>query len=614
MPGDDSVPRLAMSLTSTLLNHTGSWKYLRPVYRDMVAPCNERCPVGIDIEGYMNLLREGRVAEAIDLLLQENPMPAVTGRVCHHPCELACNRRTFDEAVSVHAVERALGDRALHVPVERPATRRDERIAIIGSGPAGLACAWHLARSGYRVTVFDDAIEPGGMLRQGIPEYRLPRVILDAQIERIRQMGVEFRCALEVGVDIDWNDLRDYDAVFVATGAHLGRSLGVPGEDHASVRSGLAFLKDVNRGGHPAIGLAVVVIGGGNTAIDCARTAARLGAKPLVLYRRTRDEMPAIAEEVIDAEQEGITFEFLAAPSAFIVEHDTLRGVECVRMEQGEPDASGRRRPVPQQDGSFGIDADTVLIATGEDSNAAALPGMFEATDHVAVGYFGDIVAMQRGTWKGGPRARMLGRSSPTLFFAGGDVAGDDRTVAHALGSGKRAAIGIDRALTERRHESRPATDEDRASDAVRGRPDHRDAVELRFGKRGNVSMARFRDEDPVVRANPVNDVVAPDQLNLAHFTHVRMHPDAHGPATVTARDEVNAGISWDAAMEEAKRCFNCGVCNQCELCLIFCGDVAISRRADGPGFDIDLDYCKGCGVCAAECPRGAIAMTREAP
>jgi len=596
--GDDSVPRLAMSETSTRVNHTGSWKYLRPAYRDMVAPCNEACPVGIDIEGYMNLLREGRIAEAADLLLRENPMPAVTGRVCHHPCELSCNRRRFDDAVSIHAVERALGDRVLEATDERSPITHDERIAVVGSGPAGLACAWHLARAGYAVTVFDDAIEPGGMLRQGIPGYRLPRRVLDAQIDRIRRAGVEFRCGVRVGHDIDWDELGEFDAVFVATGAHRGRGLNVPGEDHEGVRSGLAFLKEVNRHGRPCIGGRVIVIGGGNTAIDCARTATRLGARSLVLYRRTREEMPAIADEVADAEREGIEFEFLAAPASFISSDGRLRGVECVRMTLGEPDASGRRSPVPLAHGGFGLAADTVLTATGEDIDAAALPASFPVNGGVKTGYLGNVVA---GPIESNTAAEA---GSPTdverpLFFAGGDVAGDERTVAHALGAGKRAAIGIDDALRTRRS-------------AANGTFTTPRIEQLRYGANGNTSMTRWRGDDPVVRTSPVNDVVAFDRLNAAHFEHASRHEDRHADARWPDFREANLGIAWDTAIEEAKRCFNCGVCNQCELCLIFCADVAISRNAAGTGFDIDLEYCKGCGVCAEECPRGAIEMTRE--
>ncbi len=246
------IPPIPVSDTTTLVNKTGSWKYIRPVYQDRVAPCNAGCPVGIDIEGYLNLLREERTDEAMELLIRENPIPAVTGRVCDHPCEVVCNRRYFDEAVAIHSVERMLGDRILDAPLPEPVPRtHDERIAVIGSGPAGLACAYHMTRQGYAVTVFEAAAEAGGMLRLGIPEYRLPRDVLDRQIARIEALGVEFKCATVVGRDVFWDDLADFAAVFVATGAHDGRKMGMEGEDVEGVRSGLDFLKEVNGGGRP---------------------------------------------------------------------------------------------------------------------------------------------------------------------------------------------------------------------------------------------------------------------------------------------------------------------------------------------------------------------------
>jgi NADPH-dependent glutamate synthase beta subunit-like oxidoreductase/Pyruvate/2-oxoacid:ferredoxin oxidoreductase delta subunit len=573
-------PRIAVSETSTRLNRTGSWKYIRPRYRDAVAPCNAGCPTGVDIEGYMNLLREGRTAEALSLLLRENPMPAITGRVCHHPCETACNRAGFDEPVAVHLVERALGDEILASPPPELTRTRAEQVAIIGSGPAGLACAYHLARQGYGVTVFEEAAEAGGMLRLGIPPYRLPREVLDRQIEWFRGAGIGIRCGTRVEGDAGRSLLAEYSAVFIATGAHRGRPLGAVGEDGPGVVAGLGFLKAVNGGDRPAIGRHVVVVGGGNTAMDCARTALRLGAGATVVYRRTRQEMPAIAAEIEEAVREGVAFEFLANPRAFHHLAGRLVGVECDRMELGEPDASGRRRPVVAGHGAFSILADTAFIAIGEDADLDALPG------GVPVSGGGVVIDELGGT--------LAGR-----VFAGGDVANVERTVADALGSGKAAAIGIDRAL-------RSAAGEAFAEDGI---------ADLRWAG-GNVSMSRWRGDDPVRRTDAVNQVVPVDALNMAHFQHSPRH-DEHvaGPGDpVRALDfaEVNRGLLPDEALAEACRCFNCGVCNQCELCLIFCPDVAISRDPAGTGFEIDLNYCKGCGVCAVECPRGAIVMTRE--
>lgn len=572
------IPPTAVSRTSTLENHTGSWKYIRPLYQDRVAPCNAACPVGIDIEGYMNLLREDRVDEARDLLLRENPMPAITGRVCHHPCEIACNRTAFDEPVSIHAVERELGDLELEAPwPTAPRQTRTENVAVVGSGPAGLACAYHLVRMGYGVTVFEDADEPGGMLRLGIPEYRLPRSVLDRQIDRIAALGVDIWCGVRIGRDLQWQDL-DFDAVFIASGAHRSRGSGMDGESHPRIRSGLEFLRYVNAGGRPDLGRRVVVVGGGNTAIDCARTAHRLGSDALVLYRRTRDEMPAIAEEIEEAQREGVELMFLAAPVASRATGDTLHGLECTRMRLGAPDESGRRRPIPSDEAPLSVLADTVLTAIGE------VP---------------DLDFLERSPDRAGSTLRVSdwGVTSQPAVFAGGDATDAPRSVADALGSGKRAAIGIDAYL-------RTLAGEDATRDEWNA---------LRYGQTGNVSATRWRHDDPVRREAPVNDVVAFEQLNVNHFDHAPRHRDQHlslGELN-TGFDEVNHGLSHDAALAEARRCFNCGVCNECELCLIFCPDVAISRRPEG-GFTIDMEYCKGCGVCAAECPRGAMVMTKE--
>jgi NADPH-dependent glutamate synthase beta subunit-like oxidoreductase/Pyruvate/2-oxoacid:ferredoxin oxidoreductase delta subunit len=574
---DVVIPRISVSSTSTRANRTGSWKYIRPQYRDGVAPCNARCPTGVDVEGYMNLLRQGRRAEAVELLLRENPIPAITGRVCHHPCESACNRAHFDAAVAVHAVERVLGDEVLGT-LPAPADRtRPERIAVIGSGPAGLACAYHLVRLGYGVSVFDDAAEAGGMLRQGIPAYRLPRAVLDRQIEWLAALGVEFRCGERIDGPAARDLLADYQTVFLATGAHLGRPLGVPGESGPGVRPGLDFLKAVNRGERPELGERVVVVGGGNTAMDCARTALRLGASATVLYRRTRAEMPAIAAEIEEATREGVDFIFLAAPRAFVHQRGRLVGVVCDLMELGEPDASGRRRPVLVPGAEFTLPADTVLTAVGEEIDAAALPPGVPIVD-------------------GAVLADALGSTERGAVFAGGDVAGITRTVADALGSGKAAAIGIDRYLTWLAGDEslRPAADE------------------LRWAG-GAVRITRWRGDDPIARRGAVNEVVGPDAINFAHFVPGARAADRFA-ATNGARPafgEVNQGLLLSDALAEAGRCCNCGVCNDCELCLIYCPDAAITRRAGG-GFDIDLDYCKGCGVCAYECPRGALVMTRE--
>jgi NADPH-dependent glutamate synthase beta subunit-like oxidoreductase/Pyruvate/2-oxoacid:ferredoxin oxidoreductase delta subunit len=570
------VPRISISSSSTLANRTGSWKYIRPEYRDSVAPCNARCPTGVDVEGYLDLLRRNEVTAAQQLLLRENPMPAVTGRVCHHPCEGGCNRASFDEPVAVHLIERYLGDSILQALPEPFPRTHAERVAIIGSGPAGLACAYHIARLGYGVTVFEAAPEAGGMLRLGIPAYRLPRDILDRQIDWLRACGIDILCNAAIRRDDVAALLEGFDAVFAASGAHHGRPLGVAGEDGPGVRAGLDFLKAVNRGERPEIGRHVVVVGGGNTAMDCARAALRLGAEVTVVYRRTRAEMPAIADEIEEAQREGVAFEFLAAPRALQHVSGALIGIECERMVLGEPDASGRRRPVAAPDSAFSIPSDLVLTAIGEEAILDSLP---------------EDALLPDGT----VRIDELGATAHAKLWAGGDAAGVERTVSDALGSGKAAAIGIDRALR-----------------ALRGEPAGHvaDLDSVRWAG-GCFSMARWHGDDPVRRTAPVNRVAGFDTLNTTHFQHVPRHTGRVRRSEIPDFAEVNQGLLPDDFMAEARRCFNCGVCNECELCLIFCADVAISR-SDAGGFVVDLDHCKGCGVCAYECPRGAIVMTRE--
>ena len=572
------VTPMAVSQTSTLVSRTGSWKYIRPVYQDRLAPCIEACPVGIDIEGYLNLLREGRVEAACDLLLRENPMPAVTGRVCHHPCETGCNRCQLDEGVAIHAIERALGDLILETTPAPAFPAAPASVGVVGSGPAGLACAYHVARLGYHVTIFEAASEPGGMLRLGIPEYRLPRRVLDRQIDWIIAQGVTIECNSRVGEDIPWwSFLSSFDAAFLSTGAHQSKALGAPGEKLGGVESGLAFLRRTNAGERPSVGQRVVVVGGGNTAMDCARTALRLGAEVTVLYRRTRAEMPAIGEEVDEAEREGVQFVFLAAPIRLVSANGRVNAIECQRMRLGDPDASGRRAPVPIPNDRFTQPADTVLSAIGETAEL-------------------DILPPEIGRQGGSVLTDEYGGTSRAAVFAGGDLADQPRTVADALGAGKRAAIGIDQYLR-----------------MIMGRPlEGPPTAELRYGKTGNLSMTRWRRDDPVSRTAPVNDVVRYEELNPRHFTREPRRRDGR-LGVLESRGgfgEVNLGLSRDQALEEAQRCFNCGVCNRCDVCLTFCPDVAI-RHADG-GYAVAMDYCKGCGVCAEECPRGALVMTRE--
>ena len=365
----DIEPMVPFSRGSTEIFLTGHWSPRKPLYVEKTSPCREACPIGNDIARAFAYAAGGNYDKALTVLRRENPFPGVCGRVCYHPCENDCNRKAFDRAINIRGFERFLADHGkVDIEVEKAPSPRKERVAVVGSGPAGLSAAFHLAKLGYGVTVFEAMARPGGMLVYGIPEYRLPKEVLEREIGYIEQLGVEIRTGIRVGKDAALPDIkRDYHAVFIAAGAHGGMRLAVEGEDLPGVMEGVRFLRGV--GGKDAVspGKRVAVVGGGNAAIDCARAARRMGGeKVTVLYRRTRAEMPALAEDVAAAEMEGITIGFLAAPTRLMAENGRLTAIELVRMGLGPLDASGRPRPVPLKGSEFVVPVDTVLTAIGQ--------------------------------------------------------------------------------------------------------------------------------------------------------------------------------------------------------------------------------------------------------
>jgi NADPH-dependent glutamate synthase beta subunit-like oxidoreductase len=364
---------------------------LRPRYSGKTPPCIATCPNGTDIRGWLTTIAQaeayGRTNEqALESAWQKitdcNPFPAVCGRVCPHPCESNCNRKDKDGPVAINALERFVGDFGIAKNLKLAkltAENYPEKVAVVGAGPAGLSCAYQLARRGYAVTVYEAFSKPGGMLRYGIPKYRLPRAVLDAEIRKILDLGVDLRCEFVVGRDLSLEQLRqDYRAVFVGIGAHKGLQLGIPGEDASNVFTGTEFLNRANSGEVVQVGRKVIVIGGGDTAIDAARVSRRLGAEVTILYRRTRAEMPAIAPEIEGALEEGVALELLAAPVEVLRNNGTARGLKCIRMALGAPDASGRPRPVPKPGTEFEIEADTVIAAISQEP---AFEGVGELRD-----------------------------------------------------------------------------------------------------------------------------------------------------------------------------------------------------------------------------------------
>ena len=543
------TPLCCISTTSSLVNKTGSWRFASPVFIDRASPCNEQCPAGEDIAGYMYLAAQGRFEDAWRLIMKENPFPAVMGRVCYHSCETRCNRAEHDDAVSINMVERFIGDYGLAHSIEIELTRPeiDKRVAIVGAGPAGLTAAYHLRLMGYGVTVFDSNELPGGLMRYGIPPYRLPKEILDGEIGRLSNMGIDFNMGVKIGEGLAWEKINSgFDAVFVAIGAYQEADLEIKGMDKRGVVNALEFLREVNLGKYPGAGEKVTVIGGGNSAIDCARVSRRLGADVTLVYRRSQSEMPAHTEEVEMAREEGVEFLFLAGPGEIYGQED-VSGIRLVKMSLGTEDNSGRRRPEPTGE-TFDLDCQTVILAIGESLKVEDLPSSLICD--------GNLV-----------KADVFGRTNKAGFFAGGDIIDIPRTVTHAIGSGRRAAAAIDGFL-----------------------------------------KGMERDKDGL---NQTSELADYNSLNSFYFDH-RSRTKAHivtADKRISSFKEVVSSPSEEEAVYEAGRCFNCGSCTECGNCYIFCPDFSIKKDPDGYGYIVDLDYCKGCGICVQECPRGAMKM-----
>lgn len=522
---------------------TGSWATRRPHRRNLLSPCSGACPAGNDIQGFVQAVAAGRSDEALAILLETTPLPGVCGRVCPAPCMEACNRSLFDEPIQIRDLERYAADHGRRPSPTPP--WRDERVAVIGSGPAGLSAAYHLALLGYEATIFEGGDELGGLLRTGIPAYRMPPEVLDSEIDYIVQHGVKVqtRCFIDRTRLLELS--REYEAIFVATGLQQIRSLELGSLRPGVVEEGIDFLDLVRQGEVSLHGLRVVVIGGGNTAMDAARSALRVGARSVrVLYRRSRAEMPAMREEIEEAIEEGIQLEELVAPLHLRHVGDEVL-LTCRRMMLGSPDESGRRTPVPieTEDSDFDVVCDRVILALGQSADLSILPEGAEIRD----------------------RERLLGLSGAPVFL-GGDFATNDGTVAAAIGSGRRAAWHIHRTLTGEDlfpHGERPVAGYERMHMHV-----------------FTHAPARRTPQLPATRRRRT-------------FEEVRLGMDS------------TSGVQ--AAVQEAGRCMSCGVCNQCDRCVTYCPEGILRRNGDG--YNFDYDYCKGCGVCASECPRGVIYM-----
>ena len=571
--GASEMPKISISLGDMEWNKTGAWRAQRPFYEDKTPPCRAACPAGNDIVAFIQKITQGDFEKAWELIKGENPFPGICGRVCFHPCESKCNRGRFDEPIAIHALERFVSDFSsnLNKKVEKIPAKRREKIAIIGSGPAGMSCAYHLAKLHYDVTVFESSSSTGGMLRTGIPSYRLPKDVLDREIANIEALGVTIRTGISFGEDLKLVGFKDHQAIFIATGAHRSRGLRVPGEKEKGVLSGLDLLRKINLGKKLKLGDKIAIIGGGNTAIDVARSVLRMGKKATLLYRRSKEEMPAFEEEIREAIEEGVKIRYLVNPIR-IQQKDDRKRLECLRMDLGEKDESGRRRPIPIPNSNFFFEADNVIIAAGEEIEVAFLPKGMEKRE--------GIVLTQKD-----------GSTGIKGIFAGGDLTSIQRTVAHAIGSGKKAALAMDCYLKGNDSE-----------EAIR---------QILIGEGPSLSI--FRYLHPGER--PMNPhVVTFEELNMDYFEPSTRRRESKSPAKkrIKGFGEVTASFTESGALEEGERCFSCGTCNECENCYVFCPDASVIKKEEIFSHQVDYDFCKGCGICFSECPRGAISLKEE--
>jgi NADPH-dependent glutamate synthase beta subunit-like oxidoreductase len=545
----DTPFAITLDVGSSLANKTGTWRTERPVYLNSLPPCNDACPAGENIQGWLFDAEEGRYQDAWRLLVADNPFPAIMGRVCYHPCQTACNRAQLDQPVGINSVERFLGDAALREgwSFDMPAAATGKRVLIIGAGPSGLSAAYHLRRAGHEVVVRDAGPKPGGMMRFGIPSYRLPRDVLDAEIDRVLALGIGLE--LNSRVDNVLAAMQDggFDAVFLAVGAHIGKRAYIPAGESARVLDAVGMLRDLEGEDKPLLGRRVVVYGGGNTAMDAARTAKRLGAEEaIIVYRRTRDRMPAHDIEVAEALEEGVLMRWLSTIKHIDADHITVEKMQL--DETGFPQPTGETEDLA---------ADSVVLALGQDVDLSLLdrvPGI-----EVADG----VVAVDPTMMTGCPGV-----------FAGGDMVPSERTVTVAVGHGKQAARNIDAWLRGETfiHPDRPP-----------------------LAGFDTLNTWYYTDADQSMR--PTLDLAR----RVSTFDEVTQGLD-ESTALFEARRCLSCGNCFG--------CDNCfGVCPDNAVRKYPRGSAEGDNDRD---YAFDLDYCKGCGICVAECPSGAIVMTPE--
>jgi len=598
-------------------------------YADCIAPCKLTCPSNVDVQGYIAFIAAQQPHEAVRLIKETNPLPAICGRVCTRPCEDACRRNLVDERVGIDYLKRYASDKdeasgsPYHAP--KPKEILDKKIAVVGAGPAGLTCAYYLAQKGYQVEIFEEKPSHGGMTRYGIPQYRLPADVIDTEVSRITELGVKIHYNKALERDFTLAELKkNYDAVFIGIGCQKNRPMGIEGEDTIEgFLSGIEFLENIERGNIKDIKGRVIVVGGGNTAIDCARSSVRLGADEVtILYRRTRKEMPAHDMEIEEAAKEGVKFEFLAAPvKAIADENGKLKALECIRMELGEPDASGRRRPVPIPGSEFQIECDWAIAAIGQ------------IMDDSVIEKEPEELKPKLNRWRTFDVDPETGATNVEGVFAGGDDVTGPATVIEAIAAGKKAAYAIDKYIQTGKPEPMPW---------------------------------EFVSHKDLWNSPPPGE-------EFEHYEHIPKQKMPEAPVEERIKDfrEVELGFTDEQAMIEASRCLECGCssvytcdlkryateyeadpenyvgevkkyevdnrhpfiridmnkCILCARCIRMCSDEVVGENVLGfvnRGFDTMMrpelqkplleTSCISCGMCVATCPTGALESKTYTP